>query len=65
MQGKELRQILRKYYSEQSVKFIMTLRARPAFEKMLILKKNHGIPLEAWENIRAWVGEKDLKRDER
>lgn len=58
---KDLRDILREEYSEPTVKKIMTpnkrYRIKPSYEKMLLLWREHSIPLEAWEDIRAWLKE--------
>ncbi|MCI7586436.1 MAG: hypothetical protein SPE49_08305 [Campylobacter sp.] len=29
---------------------------KPSYEVMLKLSKEHGIPFEAWQDIRAWLG---------
>ena len=43
-------------YSEQSIKYILAGRNKPSYEVMLKLSKEHGIPFEAWQDIRAWLG---------
>lgn len=52
----KLKNILKKYYSKAMVDSVLTERVKPSYKKMLLMKQNDGIPLEAWKNIRLWCG---------
>ena len=58
MDSKKLRTILSNEfsYSDTAVKYLLTSRIKPSYEVMLKLSKEHGIPFEAWQDIRAWLG---------
>ncbi len=58
MDYKEIQTILKKYYGIDSVKHILAPKnnkPRPSYEKMYILWEKHGIPFEAWKDIKAWL----------
>lgn len=52
----KLKNILKKYYSKAMVDSVLTERVKPSYKKMLLMKQNDGIPLEAWKSIRLWCG---------
>lgn len=43
-------------YSEPMIKKLICGTNKPSYEVMLKLSKEHGIPFEAWQDIRAWLG---------
>lgn len=43
-------------YSAPMIKKIICGTNKPSYEVMLKLNKEHGIPFEAWQDIRAWLG---------
>ena len=43
-------------YSDSSIKFLLASRTKPNYDIMLKLSKEHGVPFEAWQDIRAWLG---------
>lgn len=57
MNYKEFKKILLEYYAKDSIKHILAgSLKKPSYEVMLKLSKEHGIPFEAWQDIRAWLG---------
>ncbi len=52
---KKLRAILSLYYRKDMVVSCVLGRATPSLKKALLIQSQHGIPLEAWEDIRAWL----------
>ena len=62
MTRKQLTKILRSHYSESMVKKINTNKTKPSYEKMCLLKENYAIPLDAWQDIRAWIIKQENKR---
>ena len=43
-------------YTDDMKNSIIAGRAKPKYDNMLKLSKEHGIPFEAWQDIRAWLG---------
>lgn len=37
---------------------------KPSYHKALIIEKEHGIPMSAWENIRQWLEEQQKLKGE-
>ena len=57
MKYKEFRKRLVEYYGRDRIKDILAgSLKKPSYEVMLKLSKEHGIPFEAWQDIRAWLG---------
>lgn len=64
MDYKQLQGVLRAYYGEDSVKHLLAPKnnkPRPSYEKMYILWEKHGIPFQAWKDIKAWLKEQETK----
>ena len=64
MTKKELSNILLLYFKIPSIKKIRTNRVRPSYEKMYILWEKHGIPFQAWKDIKAWLKEQESQKAE-
>lgn len=43
-------------YSVPMIKKIISGTNKPNYDVMLKLSKEHGVPFEAWQDIRAWLG---------
>jgi len=46
-------------YSNDSIKSIMCGRMRPSYEKIIEMHDNHGIPFDAWQDIRTYLQDND------
>jgi len=56
MEQKQFKQILLNFgYSDDSVKKMMQEKMVPTLQKAIKLQEDHGIPVVAWKNIRAFV----------
>jgi len=55
MERKELKKILNKYYSEDSIKSVLAGRMRPSYETMYNLNLKHNIPFTAWQDIKSFL----------
>lgn len=64
MNYKKLKEILLKHYTLDSVKHLLAIKkpSKPSYKKAEILQDEHGIPIEAWRNIRAWLSEQEAKQ---
>lgn len=51
------------YVGDQALKFLRTNRMRPAYEKMLNMWREFGIPLCVWEDVKKWRAN-EFKLDE-
>ncbi|MDN5061347.1 MAG: hypothetical protein RBR93_08065 [Aliarcobacter butzleri] len=57
MKRDELKKILLKHYSKDSVKSILCGRMKPSIEKRIALNNEFDIPILSWENIKSYLGE--------
>ncbi len=56
MERKHFKQILIDFgYGDESIKKIMQGRMVPTLRKALDLQELHGIPVEAWKDIRSFI----------
>lgn len=57
MEYKELKTILLKFYGLDYVKHLLAKKSkyRPSYKMAEIFENKHGIPVEAWKNIRLWL----------
>ncbi|WP_418180768.1 hypothetical protein ACNSOL_01480 [Aliarcobacter lanthieri] len=66
MKREELKKILSKHYSKDSVKSILCGRMKPPIKKRIVLNNEFDIPILAWENIKSYLGENISKlKDEK
>ena len=57
MDRQQLAEILKRLgYADITIKMFLSCKQKPNYEVMLKLSKEHGIPFEAWQDIRAWLG---------
>lgn len=57
MKRDELKKILLKHYSKDSVKSILCGRMKPPIKKRIVLNNEFDIPILAWENIKSYLAE--------
>lgn len=57
MKREELKKILSKHYSKDSVKSILCGRMKPPIKKRIVLNNEFDIPILAWENIKSYITE--------
>ena len=54
MDRQQLAEILKRLgYTDITIKLFLSCKQKPTYEVMLKLSKEHGIPFEAWQDIRA------------
>lgn len=57
MDRQQLAKILKRLgYADITIRVFLSCKQKPSYEVMLKLSKEHGIPFEAWQDIRAWLG---------
>ena len=75
MNYKKLKNILLTYYELNTVKHLLASgirskkankkRNKPSYNKALVMEKEHGVPMSAWENIREWLAEQEAKEQQK
>jgi len=55
MDKKKFTELLKQYYSMPMIKKLRTNRVRPSYKMMIMLLEKHGIPVEAWRDIREYL----------
>ncbi|MBL3520280.1 hypothetical protein H0A43_07315 [Arcobacter lanthieri] len=55
MKRDKIKKILQNYYTFESIKSILCGRMKPSYKMMIVLKEQHSIPFEAWEDIKAFL----------
>ncbi|MFZ2967939.1 MAG: hypothetical protein WA080_02655 [Sulfuricurvum sp.] len=52
---KTLKIALNELYKPSTVRAILNGSRRPNLEKIVIMRDNHGIPIDAWIDIKQWL----------
>lgn len=52
---KTLKIALNELYKPSTVRAILNGSRRPSLENIVIMRDNHGIPIDAWLNIKQWL----------
>lgn len=52
---KTLKNALNELYKPSTVRAILNGSRRPNLENIVIMRDNHGIPIDAWLNIKQWL----------
>jgi len=61
----KIRNALKEVYSPVTVRAILRGDRRPSFDKMVQLQDKHGIPLDAWRDIRQWLEKQSEEGEEK
>lgn len=59
MEHEKLKKILQEHYAESSVYSILSGNKRPGYIKMYLMNKEHGVPFNAWLNIKKYLEEEE------
>jgi len=65
MKRNKLKTILGRYYKESAVNHILRGIRRPSYEKIIEMHDNHGIPFDAWQDIRTYLQDNDAEKEHR
>lgn len=61
---KDIKKSLELHYKVDMVKSLLSGRAKPSYSKAQILYEKHGIPFEAWIDIKAFLATAKEEEDE-
>lgn len=64
MKREELVAVLEKYFSLSFINSLLCGRRTPSYSKAQILYEKHGIPFEAWIDIKAFLATAKEEEDE-